>query len=155
MTCPSFDPHDHAACRRAGMDAAESLCADRRLRLTPVRRRVLELLLAAPKAQGAYDVLSGLNRDAPPRQPPAAYRALDFLVAHGLAHRIERLNAYVACASPGSTHRPAFLICRACDRVAETPDLTPDRLKREADAQGFRIEATVVEAVGLCPACAP
>ena len=155
MICPSFDPHDHTDCRRAGLDMADSLCAERGLRLTPIRRRVLELLLAAPKAQGAYDILALLNRDLPPRQPPAAYRALDFLVAHGLAHRVERLNAYVACSSPGDDHRPAFLICRVCDRVAETPDMALRRLGQEADAQGFRIEGTVVEAVGLCPACAP
>ena len=50
-------------------------------------------------------------------QPPVAYRALDFLVANGFAHKIERLNAFIACAHPGAAHAPAFLICRACDAV--------------------------------------
>ena len=154
MTCPSFDPHDHAACRATALSQAESACAAQGLQFTPMRRRVLDMLLGAPKAMRAYDILERVTPEGQKRQPPAVYRALDFLTANDFAHRLEKLNAYVACACPGAAHRPAFLICRVCDRVAEATDVAPRRLGDEAVAQGFRIERTVVEAVGLCSDCA-
>ena len=153
MNCPPFAPHDHAACRATALTGAEATCAARGVQLTPIRRRTLEVLLDAPKALGAYDILDRMTPEGRKKQPPAVYRALDFLTEHGFAHRLEKLNAYVACACPGAAHQPAFLICRSCDRVAESPDLTPRRLDDAAAAQGFEIERTVVEAVGLCPAC--
>ncbi|TRD18961.1 transcriptional repressor [Palleronia caenipelagi] len=154
MSCPSFVPHDHAACRRDALSQAEALCAAEGARLTPIRRKVLEVLLKQPKSLGAYDILNQFAESGEPKQPPAIYRALDFLVERGLVHRLEKLNAYVACSCQGDSHVPAFLICRACDRVSEAPDITPRRLDAAAQTQGFRIERTVVEAVGLCEACA-
>ena len=87
-------------------------------------------------------------------QPPVAYRALDFLVENGFVHKIEKLNAFIACANPGATHSPAFMICRECVAVAETLS-SPSRgaLGSAAKAAGFVIERTVVEAEGLCPSC--
>lgn len=144
----AFARHDHGACIHDALAAAEATCAARRVQLTPVRRRVLEILLESHVALGAYEVLARLDAEGLGSQPPVAYRALSFLVDNGLAHRIERLNAFVACHHPGSGHAPAFMICRLCRKVAETE--VPLTL---GDAQGFRIERTVVEAEGLCPAC--
>ncbi|MDM7256178.1 MAG: transcriptional repressor, partial [Paracoccus sp. (in: a-proteobacteria)] len=67
------------------------------LRLTAVRRRVLEILLENHKAMGAYEILDRLAAEGFGKQPPVAYRALDFLVEHGLVHRVQRLNAFAAC----------------------------------------------------------
>jgi Fur family zinc uptake transcriptional regulator len=144
----AFVRHDHGACIHDAMAAAETTCAARRVQLTPVRRRVLEILLESHAALGAYDVLARLDAEGLGSQPPVAYRALSFLVDNGLAHRIERLNAFVACHHPGRGHAPAFMICRSCKKVAETE--APVTL---SDPQGFRIERTVIEAEGLCPAC--
>lgn len=150
-----FQAHDHGACLTSGLAAAEARCAEDGLRLTPARRRALELLLSGHRAMGAYEVLEGLAADGLGSQPPAAYRALEFLTQHGLAHRIERLNAYVACLHPGQPHNPAFLICRACHGVEEAP-ATEARAAfgAAAAASGFRVEGLVIEALGLCPACA-
>ena len=103
---------------------------------------------------GAYDVLDRLSAEGQGAHPPVAYRALDFLVANGFAHKIERLNAFVACHHPGEGHRPAFLICRTCEAVAEA-HVAPDdgALGASAQAMGFHIERAVIEAEGLCPAC--
>ncbi|SFO84623.1 Fur family transcriptional regulator [Tranquillimonas alkanivorans] len=144
-----FDAHDHAACVAAALAAADATCRDHRLKFTPIRRRVLEILLESHAALGAYDVLDRLAQEGRGAQPPVAYRALSFLVEHGFAHRIERLNAYVACARPGASHDPAFLICTDCGAVAEAEGA----FERTADTGGFRIAATVMEAEGLCPAC--
>jgi Fur family zinc uptake transcriptional regulator len=113
------------------------------------------MLLQNHRALGAYTILDRLREDGFGSQPPVAYRALDFLVANGLAHKIERLNAFIACVHPSHSHTPAFMICRLCDAVAEAQS-SPARgaLGDAARATGFRIERTVVEAEGVCPACA-
>jgi Fur family zinc uptake transcriptional regulator len=150
----AFADHDHTHCTGDVLTRAEALAKDRGVRLTPVRRRVLEILLEAHRALGAYDVLQRLAAEGFGNQPPVAYRALDFLVENGLAHRIRRLNAFTACMHPGIAHAPAFLICRQCDTVAEAP-AAPVRaaLDAAADAHGFLIERSNIEALGLCPAC--
>ena len=104
---------------------------------------------------GAYDILEVLSSEGLGSQPPVVYRALDFLVKHGLAHRIEGLNAYTACAHLDHEHVPAFLICRTCKAVAETDTgIAQGRLGQAAASAGFTIEKVVVEAEGLCPSCA-
>src|SRR6056297_3578399 len=150
-----FDTHDHASCISAGLAAADGHCQAAGLRFTPVRRKALEILLQEHRALGAYEMLDRLRDAGFGSQPPVAYRALEFLVANGFAHKIERLNAFIACAHPGATHSPAFMICRSCQSVAEAQS-TPARgaLGDAARATGFRIERTVVEAEGICPACA-
>lgn len=157
MTDPAdaFADHDHAHCAGEALAAAEAVSAARGARLTPVRRRVLEILLESHRAMGAYDVLDRLAAEGFGKQPPVAYRALDFLVEQGLAHRIARLNAFTACTHPGEAHAAAFLICRACHAVAET-EAAPVRaaLDAAASALGFQVERATVEALGLCPACA-
>lgn len=150
-----FTRHDHATCVVDGLSAAEARCTNEGLRFTPVRRKVLEILLQEHRALGAYVILDRLRDEGFGSQPPVVYRALDFLVTNDLAHKIERLNAFIACAHPGETHAPAFMICRVCDSVAEAQS-TPARgaLGAAANAIGFTIERTVVEAEGVCPACA-
>lgn len=147
-----FAPHDHDGCIAEAIAAAERRCD--RQKLTPVRRRVLEILLQEHKALGAYDILERLSREGMGSQPPVAYRALGFLQKHGFVHRIEHLNAFIACARPGEAHAPAFMICRACNAVAETAAApSTGALGAAARAAGFRIERTVLEAEGLCAAC--
>ena len=154
MSAIGFAPHDHTHCVADTLARAEAYCSETGLRLTPVRRRALEVLLAEHRAQGAYDVLGVLAAEGLGAQPPVAYRALDFLVKAGFAHKIEALNAYIACAHLGACDRPAFLICRSCKSVAEA-DTAPaqGRLKDAAAEAGFEIERTVIEAEGLCPRC--
>ena len=149
-----FEQHNHDACVQGGMAAAEARCAKESLRFTPVRRKTLEILLQEHRALGAYEVLDRLRDSGFGSQPPVAYRALDFLVENGFVHKIEKLNAFVACANPGTAHSPAFMICRECDSVAEARSM-PARgaLGDAARAAGFVIEKTVVEAEGLCPTC--
>jgi Fur family zinc uptake transcriptional regulator len=150
----AFAAHDHALCASDVLVRADAIAVINGVRMTPVRRRVLEILLEEHKAMGAYDVLQRLAAEGFGNQPPVAYRALEFLVEQGLAHRIRRLNAFAACMHPGEAHVPAFLICRACNTVAEAP-AAPVRaaLDRAAEAMGFVIERSNIEALGLCPAC--
>ena len=151
MSAKAFTPHDHNHCVADGMRAAEDACTAAGKRLTPVRAHVLEVLLREHRAMGAYEILDELRQAGFSAQPPQAYRALEFLTDAGLAHRIERLNAFVACSHPGAQHAPAFMICRECGSVAEAEVDNP--LGGSAVAAGFQVERAVVEAEGLCPEC--
>lgn len=144
-----FADHDHHGCISAALDAVSARCQAEKLKLTPVRRRVLEILLESHAALGAYDVLERLRAEGFAGQPPTAYRALAFLTENGFAHRIERLNAFVACSRPQSAdHDPAFLICTGCGQVAEG-----EAAGLPQAPHGFRVDHMVVEAEGLCGAC--
>ncbi|KIC09688.1 Fur family transcriptional regulator [Leisingera sp. ANG-M1] len=154
MDSIGFEPHDHSSCVHDGIAAAEAHCRDNALQFTKVRRRVLEILLQEHRALGAYDILDRLREEGLGSQPPVAYRALDFLVKNGLAHKIERLNAFIACTHPGENHAPFFLICRSCDAVAEASrEPSQGQLGQAARDAGFVIERAVIEAEGLCPKC--
>jgi Fur family zinc uptake transcriptional regulator len=146
-----FETHDHASCVSTALSAADAACAANGAQLTPVRRRVLEILLESHAAMGAYDVLARLDAEGLGSKPPVAYRALGFLVDQGFVHRIERLNAFIACAQPGASHDPAFMICRSCGTVAEAQ--VDAALAQPAAQSGFQVEQTVIEAEGLCPSC--
>jgi Fur family zinc uptake transcriptional regulator len=149
-----FEQHDHAGCITSSLEGAEQTCKSRGVQLTPARRRVLEILLQEHRAMRAYDILDILRSEGLGSQPPIAYRALDFLVQQGFAHKIVRLNAFIACAHPGEKHDPEFLICRKCDAVAETQSqASAGSLGTSARAAGFEIECAVIEAEGICPNC--
>ncbi|MEM6465336.1 MAG: Fur family transcriptional regulator [Pseudomonadota bacterium] len=154
MAHDSFAPHNHSHCIDTALAAVTNQCAARGLRLTPVRRRVLEILLQEHRAMGAYDILAVLKREGLGSQPPIVYRALDFLVSERFAHRIERMNAFVACSAPDENHMPTFLICRSCDGVSEAHKTVEDNaFTQPAADQGFLVERVIVEVEGLCPAC--
>jgi len=148
-------PHNHAQCVRSALQAADRVCAKRAIRLTPLRRRILELVWAQHDPIGAYDILDKLVNDYRKPAPPTVYRALEFLIDAGLVHRIESLNAFKGCASPEQAHRAQFLVCRACHRVEEIDDRTLERaIETRALNSGFRLEAESFEVKGLCGQCA-
>ena len=150
-------PHDHGPCMRVARAAAVKLARRRGLRFTPLRWRVLEIILASHKPMGAYDILAELQRGADGRKPapPTVYRALDFLLAHGFVHRIDTLNAYMACFTPERRHRTHFLLCKACGCTAEIEDpALAAALARAAANAGFAAQRETVEIAGLCAACA-
>ena len=134
---------------------AEQYCQENGLNFTPVRRKVLEILLQKNTAIGAYEILDLLREAGFKNQPPVAYRALDFLVQNGFAHKIEQLNSFIGCTHPGKDHSPAFMICRKCDSVSEEEALTRNfSVSQIASKAGFTVEKAVIEARGLCHSCA-
>ena len=82
------------------------------------------------------------------------YRALDFLREHGLIHRIESLNAFVGCCTPGQAHAGQFLICSDCGVAAEIDDPRVNAaIDRRAEVMGFAVHRKTIEVEGLCPPC--
>jgi Fur family transcriptional regulator, zinc uptake regulator len=157
---PPADPfhraaHDHRSCLADAVGTAERLCELRGVRLTPLRRRVLELVWASHDPIGAYAILDSLRGDGRAAAPPTVYRALEFLTEQGLVHRIESRNAYVGCATPDEGHASQFLICARCGAASELHDARlPSMIGESARARGFRAQQLVIEVIGLCPSCA-
>ncbi len=146
--------HDHERCVTEALAAAKRLCAERGVRLTDIRLRVLELVWRSHQPAGAYDVLKELTKERSSAVPPTVYRALDFLLAQGLVHRIESRNAYLGCARPGERHCSHFLICRSCGTAIEFSGQGIDKAIEDSAAKcGFLVENDTVEVIGICAHC--
>ena len=144
------------AAMAAQLDAAAQACAQQGAQLTELRRRVLALVLEADGPSTAYQLLDRLKQTRKGAAPPTIYRALDFLVAQRLVHKVERLNAFVPCveAAHHHLHPVQFLICRHCGTVAEIEDrAVAHALERAARREGFHPGTAVVELEGTCATC--
>lgn len=158
--CIAFEQHDHSQCQNQLMRHAKALCENRRVKLTPRRLQVLTLLTQSHQPMGAYEILDCLNQQVNDEvagksqsiAPPIVYRALEFLLAEGLVHRIESKNAFISCDHPGHQYAAQFLICSGCEKVAEL-DNPDSSLLAEADNLGFTVDHTVVEITGICRDC--
>lgn len=146
--------HDHQRCVSKALRMADEVCTERGLRLTPTRKRVLELIWTRHAPIGAYDILGQLSKEGRQDAPPTVYRALSFLMGAGLIHRIDTLNAYLGCETPKQLHAAQFLVCRSCRAVTELGDPAIARLLAErVKAAGFTADAHDLEIKGLCDAC--
>ena len=147
--------HSHQECLATALATAEKTCGERGLRLTKLRRRVLELVWSSHEPVKAYDLLDKLRTEHAGSAPPTVYRALDFLQAEGMVHKIKSLNAYVGCGQPDNKHISQFFICHECGAVAEMDDPEIRQLLSEkAQDLGFLIDHEMIEIKGLCTVCA-
>jgi Fur family zinc uptake transcriptional regulator len=162
MTDTAFPPHehDHDSCVADALSVAEIVCTQRGARLTDLRRRVLSLVWESHAPIGAYEIIDKLSRariedgEGARVAPPTVYRALEFLMEHGLVHRIESLNAFVGCAHPESPHRGYFLICELCGCAHELKGGGLDAaLRSSAIDLGFDVTRITIEVAGRCPDC--
>ena len=153
---PCTDPDcrgQHVPAERVAL--AMSLCSERGVRLTELRRQILELLWESGRPTGAYELIEALRlRDSRSVGPPTVYRALEFLMSQGLVSKIESRNAYVPCAHPERRHDCLFFICSDCGASAELEDLRVEQLLAEdAAVLGYRVTRRVVEVEGTCASC--
>jgi len=128
---------------------------DHGVSLTETRRKVFELVVKAGQPVGAYRLLEAMQDRGTRVMPPTVYRALNFLQGKGLVHRIESLNAFVACTRSGDEHEGQFLICSDCGRTEELADESVSAMLRErASSRGFTLTQQTIELKGLCSDCA-
>ena len=138
----------------AELSTAEAMCVADGQKLTPARRRVLQLLMQAGQPVKAYDLIAAFSQgDEPPAKPPTVYRALEFLERQGLTHRIESLSAYVACLKGQGGHPAAFLICDCCGKTEEVEAKVGEALRQAASESGYTVQSVAIEAHGRCAAC--
>ncbi|HEY1311427.1 MAG TPA: transcriptional repressor [Pseudolabrys sp.] len=147
--------HDHERCASDAITHAEAICVARAERLTPIRRRVLEALLASHAPLGAYELIDRLAVRGTRPAPITIYRALDFLREQGLVHRIESRNAFIACVQNHDSGDPVvFLICEKCGAVGEAASAAvADTIKTASRAAGFTPKTPVIEISGVCAHC--
>ena len=147
-------PEHHVHDARGYLRAVEAACAERGIRLTPLRAQVLGLIAAAGKPVKAYDLLDSMKLANGSSAPPTVYRALEFLLEQGFIHRLASVNAFVGCHHPQEPHSVPFLICDGCQSAIELED---ERITRLLDAQakalGFQPRAQTLEVHGLCATC--
>jgi len=152
----AFPPsgHDHGFCIESALRDADRSCERRGLRLTPIRRRVLEMIWQSHRPSGAYELLEQLTSEGHRPSPPTVYRALDFLLENALIHKVTSRNAYVGCTHPGDEHMAQIFICDRCGIAVEQADPAFNRhLRDKAQDLRFRIRTQTVELSGLCPLC--
>jgi Fur family zinc uptake transcriptional regulator len=134
--------------------AVEEASEERGLRLTPLRKEVLELIAAAGKPIKAYDLLDQLRERHGNAAPPTVYRALDFLLEHQFIHKLESINAFVSCHHPAEAHQVPFLICDVCSSAQEVCDeRVAELIDAQAKAFGFRAQGQTLEVHGVCKDC--
>jgi Fur family zinc uptake transcriptional regulator len=146
--------HDHDTCIVDALQRAEAHCVQTGAKLTPIRRRVLELIWQSHRPAGAYDLLALMGGEGQKVAPPTVYRALDFLVEQGLVHRVESLNAFIGCTEPGHAVQQDIFICKSCGTAIEIndPELSA-RIQADARALDFQVERQTIEVAGLCRDC--
>lgn len=154
MSTPAPAPQAPSQAVADLLSAAEAVSAAAGETLTPLRRRVLELLAIANGPVKAYDLLAQLKPDDSPAKPPTVYRALDFLTRLGLVHKLERENAFIACRQGAAHGAQVFLVCKVCGAAAEVDAGHALHDIQEAAARlAFHLADTVIEAYGECAAC--
>ncbi len=133
---------------------AQSYCEEHKYRLTQPRLQVLKIIGTSTKPLGAYDILEELGKVIANPKPPTVYRAIEFWQQHGFIHRIESLNAYVACEA-GHQHKGSqFMICDDCGAVIETHLCElPKPLKDSTAKNTFTPSRWNLEIHGVCAAC--
>ncbi|MDN2564917.1 transcriptional repressor [Aquibium sp. A9E412] len=125
--------------------------------LTRNQALVHRALAEAEGPLSAYTILDRLRGEGL-RAPLQVYRALEKLVERGLVHRLESLNAFVACSHPETAvhDATAFAICDKCGTVSELADARlARRLATLAGEAGYTLDRSTVELRGLCRACRP
>lgn len=148
------DPHHHVHDAEAYVREVAAVCAERGLRLTELRERVLRLVAGAERPVKAYDLLEQVREGHAAAAPPTVYRALDFLLDSGFIHKLESINAFVGCHHPRVRHSVPFLICDRCQIALELEDeRVPALLQAQAEALGFEPSAQTLEVHGLCARC--
>ncbi|MEW6037022.1 MAG: transcriptional repressor [Pseudomonadota bacterium] len=153
---PDSLTHDHTGCLNKAIHTAEQLCAERGVRLTPIRRKVLELVWESHQAVKAYDLLDRIKPLERTAKPATVYRALDFLLEQGLIHRVESLNAFIGCSCSDRQHEQMLLICIECHEVEERPGVAVmAAVARELEQAGFTIHRKTIEVHGICAHCSP
>lgn len=136
------------------MASAEVLCKNKNVRLTKTRKRVLEIIWQNKRIIKAYDILDVLEKEDKAAKPITVYRALDFLIEHRLAHKVESINSFFSCPKVDQKCEFQLLICDECGNVEAVP--IPEACKsldQYAEHAGFTVFSKVIEAHGRCQDC--
>jgi Fur family transcriptional regulator, zinc uptake regulator len=147
--------HNHGGCLDTAVGRAERAFEAKGMKLTQLRRKVLEEIAASHHAVGAYDILDSLARKGDRLAPISVYRAIDTLLEAGVVHRLESRNAFFAChKAHAEANRQVILACETCGLVAEVDNEAIFKaLTAAAEGAMFKPRREVVEMTGQCRYC--
>lgn len=148
--------HNHQVCIDQALKRAKQVCLQHGVRLTVLREQILRLIWQNHKPLGAYLLMNLLeeNSDREHVAPPTVYRTLDFLIEHGLIHKVHSLNAYVGCSSPNQDRCNALFICSVCGETEEVPNNSIQQaINLSASQHKFTVENQMLEIMGKCQPC--
>ena len=139
------------------MKDIDSICMDKNIKLTELRKDILSILYRKNKPMGAYDILDTLKKKRPNAEPPTVYRVLEFLVDAKLVHRVESQNTYVCCSSilkEKTQHKAILLSCKVCHQSFEFEDdgvfLSIDKFAKK---HKLEVDDALIEIKGVCADC--
>lgn len=123
-----------------------------------LKDQIVAALRETARPLGAYDLIRALEPERGKLAPTTVYRALAALIEDRRVHRIESLNAYVACNGLSCARAPsdptAFAICGECGSVFEhRDDALNASLEALAQRLSFHAAHSVIEVHGRCDAC--
>lgn len=143
----------HKACLTGAIKKAEKICHEKGLRFTDLRKKVFEIICSSHKPAKAYDILAKL-KDNDISKPPTVYRSIDFLIEHGLIHKLNSINSYVYCAHPCAHNECYFLICKTCHEAKECcNDVLAKEVQKTSSNHKFSLEKVTLEIEGTCQEC--
>ncbi|MFN3233879.1 MAG: Fur family transcriptional regulator [Gammaproteobacteria bacterium] len=136
------------------VNRAKNFCEMKKYRFTIPRERVLTALAKRNKPMGAYQIIETLSTDKEKINPPTVYRAIEFWIKHGFIHRIESMNAYIACCGFHKHENFCMFICNNCNMVTElTMDKFPSGITEQILNKGMTIMSSFTEIYGKCCQC--
>jgi len=145
---------NHKTCTNEALKNAKMVCKKKGVKLTKLRETVLKLIWKSHSYVKAYDLLEDLQRIDNSAKPPTVYRSLDFLMEHGLIHKIQSLNAYVGCSHPDAHDSCYFLICNECQNIEEHCSINiNDIVKNNSGGKSFLPNQVTLEISGVCGEC--
>jgi len=147
-------PQQPASTVADGLKKAEETCRRKGIRLTRLRREILELLLAADAPVKAYDIIEQMRDRGKRITPATVYRTLDFLLQHELAHKVNALNAFVPCTGSHDKHALLMFVCSHCHQTQELDDpALYETLQAKLGEKGMSMDGSCIEIQGSCPNC--
>ena len=145
---------NHDICINEAISQAELICNEQNLRFTDLRRNVFKIILQNHRPAKAYDVLEHLQENDSSAKPSTVYRTLDFLLEHGLIHKLHSSNSYTSCGHPKKHSQCYFLICDICNEAKECCDKSLTVAFNDiASANNFKARNITVEISGICKRC--
>ncbi|MCW8931498.1 MAG: transcriptional repressor [Gammaproteobacteria bacterium] len=146
--------HDHHICQSKALQHINEQCRKKNIRLTPIRQQVFDEILQSHKAIKAYDILQNMSTPGEMVKPPTVYRAIDFLLEHGFIHKIESLNAFIACYHEHNKDCFQLLICDECGTVSEQiNNKISHEMKLLSEKENFTLQHPIIELHGTCFQC--
>tara|TARA_S200000501_G_scaffold170948_3_gene161054 strand:- start:1889 stop:2347 length:459 start_codon:yes stop_codon:yes gene_type:complete len=145
---------DHKTCINEALIKAETICKQKGVKFTKLRKQVLKLIWKSHSYVKAYDLLEELKKIDSSAKPPTVYRSLDFLIDNGFIHKVQSLNAFVACTHPQEHKECYFLICKNCKSIEECcSEKISKVMNSEATRNNFNTNQVTLEISGICQEC--